>query len=73
MVSKNKILSESIQEKIATFPEYSYGAHKVILILKDGTEIREVYVAGNDEIVRVGESTRIQFDISDVVDVKNEV
>lgn len=73
MALTNKILPESIQKKIATFPEYSYGAHKVTLILKDGTEILEVYVAGNDEIIRVGKMDQIQFDVSDVADVKNEV
>ena len=69
----NNKLPESIQEKISVFPEFSYGAHKVTLVLRDGTEIREVYVAGNDEIVRIGKSEQIYFDPTDVVGVKNEV
>ena len=73
MRSNRKILPELIQEKIATFPEYSYGAHKVTLTLKDGKEIREVYIAGNDEIIRVGKNGPIQFDPSDVIDARSEV
>jgi len=63
----------AIQEKIATFPESSYGAHRVTLILDDGSEIREVYVAGNDEIVKVGTNDEVSVEIGRVVDVRSEV
>jgi hypothetical protein len=73
MVLIVKALPESIQERINSFPESSYGAHRVTVILDDGTEFHQVYVAGGSEVVRVGRSERIPFDPSRVVDVRSEV
>ena len=73
MKTLRPILPLRIQEKIATFPEFSYGTHRVTLILDDGTEILEVFVAGSDEIIRVGTKEEFSFDITRVVDVRSEV
>jgi hypothetical protein len=68
----NTILPVDIQEKIATFPESSYGAHKVTVYLADGRVIKNVFVAGNDQVIKVGSSHEISFDTNLVVDVTNE-
>jgi hypothetical protein len=73
MAPRRVKLPPAIQEKIATFPEYSYGSHRVTLILDDGSEVLEVYVAGDDEVVRVGSTEDVSLDVSRVVDVRSEV
>ena len=66
-------LPEHIQDQIASFPESSYGAHRVTVILDDGTAYHDVYVAGSNEVVRVGKSEHIPFDPARVVQVRSEV
>jgi hypothetical protein len=66
-----KNLPDDIADRIASFSESSYGAHRVVVILDDGREFREVYVAGA-EVVRVGKSENIPFDPSRVIDVRDE-
>lgn len=73
MSTINKNLPISIQEKISTFPESSYGAHCVTIFLADGRVFKEVYIAGNDTIVKVGSSNRVPFDPGAVIDVISEV
>ena len=65
-------IPEEIQEKVNSFPESSYGAHRVTVVMDDGTEYQQVYIAGCDEIIRVGESQQIPFDPRRIVDVRNE-
>ncbi len=73
MSANNKILPVPMQVKISTFPESSYGAHCVTAILADRSVFKEVYVAGNDTVVKVGNSNKIPFDPSAVIDVVSEV
>ena len=63
-------LPESIARQILALPESSYGAHRVTLILDDGSEIRDVYVAWGTEVVRVGEDTKPILDLDRVVGVR---
>ncbi len=63
---------EFIREKIYWFPEYSYGANRVTLIMKDGQRINDVFVAWGRYIVKIGQSTNITIDPNDIVDVENE-
>lgn len=55
-------------------PESSYGAHKIKVILKNGTVIRDVYVAWGSEVVKIGKkmvsAVEIPFDVDDIVDVE---
>lgn len=69
MTSPN-VLPEHIQEKVRDMPESSFGATRVVVILDDGTKIRDVHVAWGAEVVKVGRSTEIPFDVSRVVDVE---
>ena len=71
MVSIAKSLPDDIADHIASFGEWSYGAHRVSVTLDDGTEYHEVYVAGS-EVVRVGDSENVPFDPSRVVAVRDE-
>ena len=51
------LLPKVAQERIHSFPEYSYGAHKVALIMKDESVIEDVIVTWGVEVVRVRLST----------------
>ena len=63
-------LPEAIRKKVANMPEYSYGVNRVTVILNDGTEIKDVYVAWASEIVKVGSSKEIPFDPTRIVGVQ---
>lgn len=66
-------LPERIIEKVGTFPESSYGAHLVTLILDDGSRIQNVRIAGSDEIVDDSLPDLLALDASRIVDVESEV
>ncbi len=68
----NRELPRELQDKVATFPEYKYGVNRVIVVLEDGTRIRDVFIAWAKEIVKVGTSEDIPFDPSRIVDVQNQ-
>ena len=65
-------LPDTIQEKLATIPEYRHGVHRVVVTLDDGTEIHDVFVAWGSEVIRVGEDERINFDPGLVVDIRRQ-
>lgn len=71
-------LPERLRTKARKFPESSYGANRVTVMLSDGRRIKHVFLAGGDEIVKVG-NTMIEkredlpFDPADIVDVVSEV
>jgi hypothetical protein len=66
-------LPKHLQDKVAAMPEYSYGAHRVVVTLEDGTEIFGVFVAWAREIVKVGTSEEIPFDSTKIVSVRSQV
>jgi hypothetical protein len=63
-------LPAKFEDAIAAMPEYSYGAHRVVVTLDDGTKVWDVFVAAYNEIVKVGTSTEIPFDPNRVVEVR---
>ena len=68
-------LNDQLAGKVATFPESSYGATRVTLVLVDGRRIADVVLAWGVEIVRVGEHSvrlpeQLGFDIAMVSDVE---
>jgi hypothetical protein len=66
-------LPDRIKDKVGAFPESSYGAHLVTLILDDGTRIPHVRIAGWDEIVADPLPSLTSLDASRIVDVESEV
>jgi len=66
-------LPDRIKDKVGSFPESSYGAHLVTLVLDDGTRIPHVRIAGWDEIVDDPLPGLDGLDVSRVVDVESEV
>jgi hypothetical protein len=50
--------------------EDSYGVVRLIVTLEGGKEFRDVYVAWGREIVKVGDSTKLLFDPSKIVKVR---
>lgn len=72
MNNRKFLVPEYIHEKITEFPEYSYGAHRVTLVMKDGAKIRNVFIAWARQIVKIGQTAEVNFDPDDIVDVENE-
>ena len=71
-------LPRDLAEKAATFPESSYGASRVTLVLADGRRVPEVSLAWGTEIVKVGSRTvssaqELGFGLRDIVDVVSEL
>jgi hypothetical protein len=71
-------LPDQIADKAIRFPESSYGANRVTLILADGRRVHEVFLTGGREIVKVGSravshSDDLDFRITDIVDAVSEV
>ncbi|MCP3932690.1 MAG: hypothetical protein GY705_26770 [Bacteroidetes bacterium] len=70
-------LPEHLADRAKQFPEYSYGANKVTLILQNGIEIKEVFLAWGEEIVKIGskpiESKKeLPFSIEEIKDLISE-
>jgi hypothetical protein len=70
IMAEKVILPDDLQDKIASFPEYSMGAHKICVVLKDGRRYEDVIVGGG-EIVKVGGKSQIPFNTGDIMDIIN--
>jgi hypothetical protein len=67
-------IPDALFEKANKFPEWSYGATKVTLILADGRRVENVILGGAEWIVKVGdrlvtEATELDFAVGEIVDV----
>ncbi len=67
---RSRILPAYLQERVRELPESSYGATRVTIVLDDGTQIPDVFVAWGKEIVRVGANTDVPFDVARIVEVR---
>jgi hypothetical protein len=68
-------LPEHLAEKASSFPETSYGATRLTLVLEDGTRVPHVHVAGRDVIKATGideQSFLSTLDPKKIVDVLRE-
>jgi hypothetical protein len=63
------ILPAKFKDALYAMPEYSYGVQRVVVTLDDGTKLWDVFVAGDNEIVKVESSTEVSFDPNRVVEV----
>jgi len=67
-------LPSQLSEKTSEFPESSYGATNVVLLLKNDQRIENVVLAWGSEIVKINnvpieEIENLNFCASDIVDV----
>ena len=67
-------IPDGLGAKANTFPESSYGATTVTLVLSDGTLVNDVVLAGASEIVnvqgrRVADPGDLGFNVDDIVDI----
>ncbi len=72
------LLPELLADKTMGFPESSYGANQVTLILADGRHIHAVFLACRREIVKIGsrivsQSDELGSQLADIIDVISEV
>jgi len=63
-----------LSDKASSFPEVSYGATKVTLVLKDNSKIENVVLAWGSEIVKIRNTPiekikHLTFTAEDIVDV----
>ncbi len=65
-------LPEVFAEQVRAMPETSMGANRIRVRLRDGSEFPDVYVAWGDEIVRVGTSSEIPFNVEDIAHVEHQ-
>ena len=69
-------LPDKLADKVASFPESSYGVKTVTLMLRDGTSIHHVRVAWGRYVIKaVGvedESRLTRVNPSDIIDVLPE-
>jgi hypothetical protein len=69
-------LPEHVAEKAAAFPESSYGATILTLVLKDGTHVPHVHVAWGRNVIKATgaeeESLLSNLNPADIVDVLRE-
>ena len=63
---------EHLQGPIAAMPECTYGVSRVTLILRDGSEVADVYVGWGKDIVRIGDSKEVSFDPEQVVRARHQ-
>ncbi len=70
-------LPEHLADKAAHFPESSYGANLVTLVLRDGRRIKHVSLAGGCSVIKArdasDESLLSTLCPADIVDVLSEV
>ena len=67
-------ISDELAAKALYFPESSYGATTVTLILSSGRRIHDVVLGGASDIVKVGgrhvsDGGDLDFSVSEIVDV----
>lgn len=72
MGERSRELPKAIQDQINQMPEYSYGVNRVTLTLRDGTIIPDAYVGWAMDVLRIGKSTELHFDPSDVVAAEHQ-
>ena len=69
-------LSESLAEKVYGFGETSYGATRVTLVLKNGSRIPGVSIAGSRDVIKAhsaeGELSLAKITALDIADVTPE-
>ena len=69
-------LPEHLAEKAASFPESSYGATILTLVLKDGTRVPHVHVAWARNVIKAAggaeESLLSKLNPTEIVDVLRE-
>jgi hypothetical protein len=73
----NLQLPDTLAAKAMRFPESSYGAVTVTLVLVGGRRVPHVVLAGGTDIVKVGGQTitsadQLGFKIADIRDVRSE-
>ena len=64
------MLPDPIQQKVAQFPEHSYGVNRVILVLKGGREF-ESLISWNQEVWFARRFETIPFAPEYVIDTRN--
>lgn len=64
------MLPREIRSQLASVPDWSYGVKKVAVTLRDGRELRDVFVQWDREIVGVRDKTGEGLDARDVVEIR---
>ena len=78
MANEGMKIPERFRDKVAAFPESSYGVSRIKVDLADGQRVYDVFVAGDGEIVKVGAKTvktaeDLGFRPTEIVSVMSEI
>jgi hypothetical protein len=78
MENEDLKISERFRDKVAGFPESSYGVNRIKIDLANGKRVCDVFVAGDGEIVKVGtKAIKTQADLGfrpdEIVSVMSEI
>lgn len=65
-------IPDHLQKEVLDMPEYSQGVTRIQVELEDGNFHSDVFVAWGTEIIKVGTSEEIPFDVSKIVRVKKQ-
>jgi hypothetical protein len=68
----NRNIPDKFHDEVSAMPEYRYGVTRIRVILDDGLRFSDVFVAWGSEIVKVGTSEEISFDLSKIVAVERQ-
>jgi hypothetical protein len=71
-------LPDRLAEKTILFPESSYGANRVTLVLANGRRVHEVFLAWGRDNVKIGSrpisrQDDLDFQMADIADVVSEI
>jgi hypothetical protein len=61
-----------LQARVLEFPEYSQGVNRIIVLLADGREFEDVFVAWGAEIIKVEGFDELPFDPDQIVNVRKQ-
>ena len=71
-------IPETLVGKVHNFPECSYGAQRVNLVMKNGDVVKDIILAAGKEIVKVSgrhvtNESQLGFRLEDVIDVERYI
>jgi hypothetical protein len=67
-------IQQNLLSKVLTFPEYLNGVNLVSLYLKDGSQIKNVEIGSDGEILRIeGSSPQVNLSVEEIVDATSEL
>ena len=69
------VLPDELRAKVAAWPEFRMGVHRVVVVLRDGTTVPDAFVSGG-QVRGVGETSDgigpVPFGTDDIADLLDQ-